>query len=66
MIIKWLPKELTHRLHVLVSERVEAEGIIDHYAYMAGYYQSVIDTFPDIPENREHIENTIKHLKEMI
>ena len=62
--MNWLPKELTNNLHVLASERAEAGSIIDRYAYLAGYYQSVIDTLPDTSENREHIENTIKRLKE--
>ena len=62
--MNWLPKELTHRLHVFVSERAEDECITDHYAFMSGYYRSVVDTLPDTPENREHIENTIKRLKE--
>lgn len=64
MIFKWLPKELTDELHALTQSRAEKVSTLDHYAFMAGYYQSLIDTFPDTAENREHIQNTIKRLKE--
>ena len=64
--MKWIPKELTNKLHDLTRVRSVEHSDTDHYAYTAGYYQSVIDTFPDTPENREHIENTIKHLKEAL
>ena len=65
MTLDWLPTEMTSKLHDLVRARAEKIGAADDpHAYKSGFYRAVINGLPDTPENREHIENTIKRLKE--